>query len=172
MHHLFVLHDKVTIAGYYLACLALAAIFGSYIIEVFLRYFFNAPQWWASEAVSYSLCIGTFSMMPYVTWKKGHVAVAIIFEILPIKVVRPVVWLTYFLGVITCALSAWFCFDESWRQWVNDVNIMAVEPVPKYLISIFIPFGFISSTIHFFRFLDYNKIDTLSASMTGGFGNS
>ncbi|MBB42375.1 MAG: hypothetical protein CMM44_01275 [Rhodospirillaceae bacterium] len=172
MNYFFNLHDKITQAGYYLACLALASIFGAYIIEVFLRYFFNAPQWWASEAVSYSLCIGTFLMMPYVTWKKGHVAVAIIFEILPLVAVKPVIWLTYLLGFLTCALSAWFCFDESWRQWTNDVNIMAVKPVPKYLISIFIPFGFVSSTIHFMRFMNYNNIDIKSASTTGGFGNS
>jgi TRAP-type C4-dicarboxylate transport system permease small subunit len=45
-------HDALTEFGYYFGCLALAVIFSSYIIEVFGRYFFNAPQWWASEAVS------------------------------------------------------------------------------------------------------------------------
>ncbi len=163
-------HDHLTTAGYYLGCLALAVIFGAYIIEVFARYFFNAPQWWASEAVSYSLCAGTFLMMPYVTWKKGHVAVALIFDILPKPAVRPAVWFTYLLGTLACALATWITGGETLRQWVNDVHIMAVEPVPKYLISWVIPFGFASSTLHFVRMLDWRKIDPAAAGTLGGFG--
>ena len=163
-------HVHLTTAGYYLGCLALAVIFGAYIIEVFARYFFNAPQWWASEAVSYSLCAGTFMMMPYVTWKKGHVAVALIFDILPKPAVRPAVWFTYLLGALACGLATWITGGETLRQWVNDVHIMAVEPVPKYLISWVIPFGFASSTLHFMRMLDWRKIDPAAAGALGGFG--
>ena len=80
-----------------------------------------------------------FLMMPYVTWKKGHVAVALIFDILPKPAVRPAVWFTYLLGTLACALATWITGGETLRQWVNDVHIMAVEPVPKYLISWVIP---------------------------------
>ena len=47
---------------------------------------------------------------------------------------------------------------------------MAVEPVPKYLISVFLPFGFASSTLHFLRMLDWRKIDPAEAGALGGFG--
>lgn len=165
-------HDWLTRLGYHLACFALAVIVGAYSIEVFARYFFNAPQWWASEAVAYSLCAGTFLMMPYVTWKKGHVAVALIFDLLPRSAVRPAVWLTYLLGLLACGGAAWISADETLRQWINDVHIMAVRPVPKYLISVFIPFGFVSSTIHFLRLLDYRTIDPDRIGPTGGFAES
>lgn len=165
-------HDWLTRLGYDLACLALGIIFAAYVIEVFARYFLNAPQWWASEAVSYSLCAGTFLMMPYVTWKKGHVAVALIFDILPRPAVRPAVWLTYLLGALVCGIATWVSFEETVRQWINDVHLMAVKPVPKYLISIFIPFGFVSSTIHFLRLLDYRTIDPDKAGALGSFGES
>jgi hypothetical protein len=46
---------------------------------------------------------------------------------------------------------------------------MAVKPVPKYLISIFIPFGFASSTLHFIRLLEFKAIDPDNLS-AGGFG--
>ena len=163
-------HDWLTQFGYYLGCLALAIIFGAYIIEVFGRYFFNAPQWWASEAVSYSLCAGIFLMMPYVTWKKGHVAVALVFDILPKPAVRWAVWITYLMGFLACGFATWITFDETVRQWVNDVHIMAVKPVPKYLISVVIPFGFASSTLHFLRLLDWRSIDPDTAGALGGFG--
>ncbi len=161
-------HDWLTVAGYYLACIALSIIFGAYIIEVFGRYFFNAPQWWASEAVSYSLCACTFLMMPYVTWKKGHVAVALIFDLLPTKGSRIAMWFTYLLGFIFCGFATWISLEETVRQYVNNIDLMAVKPVPKYLISIYIPFGFASSTLHFMRFLDFKSIDPDgSAKITG-----
>jgi C4-dicarboxylate transporter DctQ subunit len=162
-------HDSITVFGYYFSCLALAVIFSSYIVEVFGRYFFNAPQWWASEAVSYSLCAGAFMMMPYVTWKKGHVAVALIFDVLPKRLVRPAVWITYLMGALACGFAAWITFDETLRQYYNDVHIMAVKPVPKYLISIVLPFGFASSTIHFIRMLDWRMINPETAGSLGGF---
>jgi len=161
-------HDWLTVAGYYLACVALSVIFSAYIIEVFGRYFFNAPQWWASEAVSYSLCAGTFLMMPYVTWKKGHVAVALIFDLLPTKGSRIAIWLTYLMGFIFCGFATWISLEETARQYINDIHLMAVKPVPKYLISIFIPFGFASSTLHFMRLLDFKSIDPDGSTKTSG----
>tara|TARA_Y100001936_G_C16078297_1_gene675705 strand:- start:1235 stop:1756 length:522 start_codon:yes stop_codon:yes gene_type:complete len=152
-------HDQLTVVGYYLACAALAIIFGAYVIEVFARYFFNAPQWWASEAVSYSLCAGTFLMMPYVTWKKGHVAVALIFDMLPRNGAKVALWLTYLLGTLACGFAAWITMEETIRQYVNNVHLMAVKPVPKYIVSVFIPFGFASSTLHFMRLMDFKTID-------------
>ena len=162
-------HDWLTQVGYYAACLALAVMLGAYTIEVFGRYFFNAPQWWASEGVSYSLCIGSFLMMPYVTWKRGHVAVTLIHEVLPRPAVKWVALLTALMSVVACGLATWVTAGETLRQWVQDVHIMAVEPVPKYLISVFIPFGFASSTLHFLRHLDWRQSDVAApAGQIGG----
>ncbi len=152
-------HDRLTEFGYHLACLAIAIMLGSYSIEVFARYLLNWPQWWAAEAVSYSLCIGTFLMLPYVTWKKGHVAVTLIFGLIPKPVAKVVLWLTVVMSVAACGMATWITFDESWRQYVDDIQMIAVKPVPKYLISMFIPFGFASSTLHFIRHLDWNTLD-------------
>lgn len=161
-------HDWLTVAGYYLACMALSGIFGAYIIEVFARYFFNSPQWWASEAVSYCLCACTFLMMPYVTWKKGHVAVALIFDLLPSNASRIAIWLTYLMGMMFCGLATWITMEETARQYINNIDLMAVKPVPKYLISVFIPFGFASSTLHFLRLLDFKSIDPGISAKTSG----
>ena len=145
------LHDWTTQVGYYLSCLVLMIMLGAYTVEVFGRYFFNAPQWWASEAVSYSLCIGSFLMLPYVTWKRGHVAVTLIFDLLPKSAGIVLAWVTALMSVLACGLATWITFDETFRQYVQNVHIMAVEPVPKFLISVFIPLGFASTTLHFLR---------------------
>ena len=68
-------------------------------------------------------------------------------------------WLTYLMGFIFCGFATWISLEETVRQYVNNIDLMAVKPVPKYLISIFIPFGFASSTLHFMRLLDFKSID-------------
>ena len=97
-------------------------------------------------------------------------AVSLIFDVLPRPAVRPAVWITYLMGFVACGFATWITFDETLRQWINDVHIMAVKPVPKYLISVFIPFGFASSTLHFLRLLDWRAIDPDNTGALGGFG--
>ncbi len=152
------LHDGVTEVGFHLAKLCLVIIVFSYCYEVGARYFFNAPTWWADEAVSYSLCIGCFLMMPHVTRAKGHVAVTFLVDLLSPSRAKPVYWCIYLLCFIACVLGTWISLDENIRQVVKDVHLMKVKPIPKYWISVFITYGFGMSALHFLRMLDYRKI--------------
>ena len=151
-------HDALTDVSFQFAKLCLAIIVFAYCYEVAARYFFNAPTWWADEAVSYSLCIGCFTMMPYVTREKGHVAVTLIVDLMSPARARPVYWLIYLLGFLACAAAAWISLDENIRQVVKGINLMKVKPVPKYWISTWITYGFASSALYFLRFLDYRAI--------------
>lgn len=152
------LHDALTRLSGYGGSVALGAIVVAYCYEVVARYIFNAPTTWADEAVSYSLCIGVFLMMPYVTAKGGHVAVTMIVEMAPPKLARVMTWLTLLLGFVVCAISAWMSLDENVRQFVQDVYLMKVHSIPKWWISVFITYGFASSALHFLRMLDIRAI--------------
>ena len=151
-------HDGVTDIGFHVARLCLGIIVFAYCFEVVSRYFFNAPTWWADEAVSYSLSIGCFTMMPHVTRMKGHVAVTLIVDLLSPARARPIYWFIYLLGFIACGVAAWISLDENIRQVVKDVQLMKVKPLPKIWISAWITYGFASSALYFLRFLDYRKI--------------
>ena len=151
-------HDKLTDVSVQLSKLALGIIVFAYCFEVGARYLFNAPQWWADEAVSYSLCIGCFLMMPYVTREKGHVAVTLIVDTMGAANARKLYWFIYLLGFLACAAAAWFSLDENIRQIDQNIHLMKVKPVPKYLISIWITYGFASSALYFLRMLDYRQI--------------
>jgi len=153
------LHDRVTDLGFQLAKLCLGIILFSYSYEVVSRYFFNAPTWWADEAVSYSLCLGTFLMMPHVTRQKGHVAVTFLLEMLPVRQAKAAYWVLYLIGFLVCAAAFWINLDENLRQIARDIHLMKVKPIPKYWISVFLTFGFGMSALHFLRMLDYSKID-------------
>ncbi len=156
-------HDGLTDVSFQFAKLCLGIIVFAYCYEVAARYFFNAPTWWADEAVSYSLCIGIFTMMPHVTREKGHVAVTLIVDLMSPRNARPVYWFIYLLSFLACAAAAWISLDENIRQVVKGVMLMKVEPLPKYWISTWITYGFASSALYYLRLLDYRKI-------TGGGG--
>ncbi len=153
------LHDRLTGLGFELSKLCLGVILFAYCYEVAARYFFGAPTWWANEAVSYSLCIGAFLMLPHVTREKGHVAVTVILETLPPRHARPLYWFIYLAGFLVCAAATWISFDENVRQVVKDVHLMKVRPVPKIWISAWITYGFGSSALYFLRMLDYRGIE-------------
>lgn len=152
------LHDWLTSLSFQLGKLFLGIIVFSYCYEVTSRYFFAAPTWWADEAVSYSLLIGCFVMMPYVTREKSHIAVTLLGDALPPGRARVLTWFIYLIGFLACSLGAWISLDENIRQIVNDVYMMKVKPFPKYWISVWITYGLASSAIYFLRFLDYRKI--------------
>ncbi len=152
-------HDGLTDVSFQFAKLCLAIIVFAYCYEVAARYLFNAPTWWADEAVSYSLCIGIFTMMPHVTREKGHVAVTLLVDLLSPARARLVYWFIYLLGFLACAAAAWISLDENIRQVVKEIQLMKVEPLPKYWISTWITYGFASSALYYLRLLDYRKIE-------------
>jgi TRAP-type C4-dicarboxylate transport system permease small subunit len=162
-------HDGLTDFSFQFAKLCLGIIVFSYCYEVGARYFFNAPTWWADEAVSYSLCIGTFTMMPHVTREKGHVAVTLIVDMMAPARARPVYWFIYLLGFLACAAAAWISLDENIRQVVKGIQLMKVEPLPKIWISGWITYGFASSALYYLRMLDYRTI-TAGAGAGGAEG--
>ena len=147
-------HDGLTRLGYHLSKICLGIIVFAYCYEVFARYFFSAPTWWSSEAVQYSLCIGCFLMMPYVTKEKGHVAVTVILEMIADDRSRILYWLINLVAFLVCLAATWISLDENIRQVVKDIHLMKVEPVPKIYISAWITYGFASSAIYFLRTLD------------------
>jgi TRAP-type C4-dicarboxylate transport system permease small subunit len=97
-------------------------------------------------------------MMPHVTREKGHVAVTFLVDMMPDRGARIAYWFIYLVCFIACSLAFWINLDENIRQIVNDVHLMKVKPIPKYLISVFLTFGFGMSALHFLRFLDYRTI--------------
>ncbi len=162
-------HDGLTRAGFHLSKLCLGIIVFAYCYEVFARYFFDAPTWWSSEAVQYSLCIGCFLMMPHVTKEKGHVAVTVILETIAVEKSRIVYWFIYLVAFLACCAATWISLDENIRQIVKDVHLMKVKPIPKIYISAWITYGFASSALYFLRMLDPRTLGT-GKQATGAHG--
>lgn len=162
------IHDVLTDVSFQLGKLFLCIIVFAYCYEVASRYVFSAPTWWADEAVSYSLSIGCFVMLPHVTREKSHIAVTLLIDALSSEKAKVLGWLIYLVGFLACGLAAWISLDENIRQIVNDVHMMKVVPFPKYWISVWITYGLASSALYFLRFLDYRTISVGGGVKTDG----
>jgi len=156
-------HDALTQLGIVLSAVLLGLITAFYTLEVVLRYLFNAPTTWTDEAISYSLCMAVFLAMPHVTKIGGHVAVTIVVDKTTPRIARAVSWVIYLIAFVICAIGTWISLDENIRQYVQEVFLMRVHPIPKWWISSFITFGFAMSALHFLRKLDPRATETLTS---------
>jgi TRAP-type C4-dicarboxylate transport system permease small subunit len=154
-------HDALTRWSLVAATALLIVIFYVYCQEVVLRYLFSAPTSWAGEAISYAQCASTFLVMPFLTKNGGHVAITLIIERLEPRAAGLLAWVLYLVSFIICALGAWISIDETMRQYIGDIQLMKVHPIPQWWVSSFIGYGFLMSAIHFLRRLDFR---TLSAA--------
>jgi len=150
-------HDALTHWSFVVASVLLGVIFVEYCLEVVLRYIFNAPTDWGGELISYAQCASVFLVMPLLTKTGGHVAITIIVERMPPRAAGILAWILYFLSFVICVLGTWITWDESVRQYVQDVQLMKVHPLPQWWISIFVGYGFGMSALHYLRHLDFKK---------------
>jgi len=150
-------HDALTRWSFVLSTILLGVIFVEYCGEVVLRYIFNAPTSWGLEVISYAQCASVFLVMPLLTKTGGHVAITIIIEKLPWRFAGIVSWFLYLISAVICLMVAWFGFDENLREYLQDVQLMKVHPIPQWWISTFITYGFLMSAIHYLRHLDIHN---------------
>jgi C4-dicarboxylate transporter DctQ subunit len=145
------LHDRVTSAGFAIAAALVGAIAAAFCYEVVARYFFSAPTAWTYDVGCYLLAALIFLAMPEMTRRGAHIHVNLIFDYLPSQRVRILRYLIGALAVAACLAATWITGTETWRQYSQEVWTLSALPIPKWWVSIFIPYGMLSSALHFLR---------------------
>ena len=161
------LHDRVTSAGFALAAGLVGAIAAAFCYEVVARYFFSAPTAWTYDVGCYLLAAVIFLAMPEMTRRGAHIHVNLVFDYLSPSGVRLLRYLIGALAVAACLAATWITGSETWRQYAQGVWTLSALPIPKWWVSILIPYGMLSSALHFLRQLGHAPGDTL---MIGGAG--
>jgi TRAP-type C4-dicarboxylate transport system permease small subunit len=145
------LHDAVTAASFAGAAAVLAAIALSFCYEVTARYFFNAPTSWANALVSYFLCAAIFLAVPELTRRRAHVAINLLLERLPPKTALALTRAIRAAGATACLLATWISANATIEQINLGIETISAYPVPKWWVSIFIPYGMLSAGLYFLR---------------------
>jgi len=145
------MHDTVTQAGYRLAGLCLVVIVVSFCYEVVSRYFFAAPTPWATPMVAYMLCTMVFLAMPELTRRRSHIFISIVLDQMKPEQATQVQRVTRLVAAVTCLLAAYFCLDATLMQYKNGIATVNEWRIPKWMLSMVIPYGLFSTSIYFFR---------------------
>jgi C4-dicarboxylate transporter DctQ subunit len=151
-------HDNVTKVTNVLAQLAISVVVFCFLYEMASRFVFNSPTWWASEFVSYALCISVFCMMPELARTQSNVAITVLVERLSTRVQIPVYWAIFMVCTVVCGSVAGMSLMENVRQFTENVSLMRNEPIPKWWVSVFITYGFASTTMYFLRALTPERV--------------
>lgn len=144
-------HDKVSVAGYGAAGVCLVVIAFSFCYEVVSRYFFNAPTAWATPLVSYNLIAMIFLTLPEITRRAEHIYVNLLIDALSPRHARKLESFVRILAASTCLFAAWFSANETLQQFTQEVWTVPPLAVPKWTVSIWIPYGMLGAATHFLR---------------------
>lgn len=161
------LHDFLTTVSAVLAAIGLIFIVSSYVFEVVSRYFFNSPTAWVSDFVSYTLAASMFLALPKVTQQKGHVAVTIVIDVLPSKASAAIRAAINIVGFLCLSFAAWISLQENIRQYIKDIETLAITPIPQWWVSSFITFGLALSALYMLRHATsspHTQNDTMAGS--------
>jgi TRAP-type C4-dicarboxylate transport system permease small subunit len=160
------LHDVLTSASFAAAAMVLGGIAFSFCYEVAARYFFDAPTSWANAFVSYLLCAAIFLAVPELTRRHAHVAISLLLDRLALDQAAALSRLISLAGAAACLLAAWFTANATFDQFHQGIDTISAYPVPKWCVSIFIPYGMLSSGLYFLRQLVSEQTISGRASLT------
>ena len=129
----------------------MAAIAFSFCYEVAARYFFAAPTSWANAFVSYLLCAAIFLAVPELTRRRAHVAINLLLDRLSPQRAAMLNRVIRAAGAAACLLAAWITGNATLDQFNLGIDTISAYPIPKWWVSIFIPYGMLSSGLYFLR---------------------
>jgi TRAP-type C4-dicarboxylate transport system permease small subunit len=159
------LHDALTSASFAAAAAALGGIAFSFCYEVAARYFFDAPTSWANAFVAYMLCAAIFLAVPELTRRRAHVSITLLLDRLRGGRAVALNRIIRVTGAAACLLAAWFTGNATLDQFYLGIDTISAYPIPKWWVSIFIPYGMLSSGLYFLRQLAGDDFASPSASV-------
>src|SRR5262249_18106955 len=92
-----------------------------------------------------------FLALPEMTRRRAHIAIEYLVNGLPAKYRRPLVSAVIATAALVCLIFAWVTGAETWRQYVRGIQTMSPVSIPQWWVSIFTPYGLLSSAIYFLR---------------------
>jgi TRAP-type C4-dicarboxylate transport system permease small subunit len=144
-------HDAITSASFAGAAAVLGAIAFSFCYEVTARYFFAAPTSWANAFVSYLLCAAIFLAMPELTRRRAHVAISLLLDRMSPKSALVLNRSIRAASAAACLLATWITANATLDQFSSCIDTISTYPIPKWWVSVFIPYGMLSSGLYFIR---------------------
>ena len=143
--------DLVTRFSMVASGVALLLITSSYVFEVIMRYFLNAPTSWSSDVIQGFFAAMIMLALPEVTRTNSHIVISFFLEKMKPTSRQHLGRAIALIGFAMCMLTAWICLQETLRQFDRSIETLWSHPIPKWWISAFIPFGFALSGLQMLK---------------------
>jgi C4-dicarboxylate transporter, DctQ subunit len=151
LHGMASILDQVTRLSFHLSGLALASMLFLVVNEVVMRYFFNAPTTWSNDVNQWLFALVTMLALPELSRINGNVAITILLERMPRDKRELMGRALAIVSFIACMIAFYISGSETLRQFSRGIMTLWINPIPKWWISIVIPFGFFLSGMQFLR---------------------
>lgn len=143
--------DAVTKLSFKVSAVALAAMLFLVVNEVVMRYFFNAPTTWSMDVNQWLFALSIMMALPEVTRVNGNVAITVLIDRMSERKRAIATTLILLVSFTACMVAFYIAGTETLRQFDRAIMTTWVKPIPKWWISICIPFGFLLSGLQFLR---------------------
>lgn len=118
---------------------------------IFSRYFLNRPLGWMIEIDEYILLHLAFLLAPWVLKKEAHVRMDVVIEHMPPRIQLTSNVVGSILGAMVCMVLTWFGTKVTWHLYQSGTLTPTYLEIPKFPLTIVIPFGSFLFMIQFLR---------------------
>lgn len=124
------------------ASICLFAIMVIVVVDVALRYLFNAPLGWSYDLISLYLMVALFFLALSVTQRDDHhVRVDIVFRHVSPRVRHAMELVSYLLTVVVLVGIVYQGSVKFWISWQNNDVVAGAVPWPTWLGAVLVPLG-------------------------------
>jgi TRAP-type C4-dicarboxylate transport system permease small subunit len=137
----------------FVAAFLMAAMMVVITIDVVLRNLGYQSSAHFFTFTEYALLIIPCMGAPWLAREKGHIYVEILLMALPPRLRA---WVTLLVGLIcigVCLVIAWYGFDITLRDFVQNEKDVRSLDMPRWMIVGWIPLSFLMMAVEFARFL-------------------
>ena len=120
-------------------------------LDVGARYLFSRPIGWMNEFVQHSMLLMLFLSIGWLTRERGHVAVEILLDNVPMRYRRPMeIFAQLAAGSVSAFVGGWAVI-ATWDNYVRNVVTEGIYPFPRYWLIAIIALGLLFAAIEFLR---------------------
>ena len=112
------------------------------VVDVVLRYFFNAPLYWSYELISFYLMVGLFFFALSDTLAShAHVSVDILHQYLPVQLRHAAEFIGYAASIPVFAGILYMSCIATWESWRGADVLAGHIAWPTWLAQVCVPLG-------------------------------
>lgn len=134
-------HNKIARYSFYLAGFLIFVIAVIVSYDVAMRYFFLKPTDWATDFSRYFLTYSVFLSAAWIYKLGGHVRITFLLKYLSDNICLIIEIVHSIIGFIVFSILTYVGIIVTLDNYVRNILIIRPTIVPKFLITIIIPFG-------------------------------